>query len=95
MKDILFYTVTFFDVIGAIIISMSMFHPALEHFSKGFKAGLVLSMLGLFSQAYRNIIYLATGVSPTDAELPFWALKDMGISLFAMSWLWFKMRGNK
>jgi hypothetical protein len=95
MRDLLFFTVTVFDIVGAIIIAMSMFSPALQYYSKGFKAGLVLAMLGLLGQAFRNYVYLTTGVSPTDAEVPLWAFKDLGISVFAISWLWFKMKDHK
>ena len=95
MRELLFFIVSIFDIVGAIIIAMSMFHPALDHFSRGFKAGLVLAMLGLIGQAFRNYIYITTGVSPTDAEVPLWAFKDLGISVFAMSWLWFKMKEHK
>jgi hypothetical protein len=92
MKDLLFITVTGFDLVGAGIIAMAMFSHSLQFYTKGLKLGLILCMLGLLSQAFRNIYYLYTGVSPTDAELPLWALKDMGISIFVMSWLWFKMK---
>jgi hypothetical protein len=94
MRDLLFITVTGFDLIGAAIIAMAMFSHTLQFYTKGLKLGLVLSMLGLLSQAFRNIYYLTTGISPTDAELPLWALKDLGISIFVMSWLWFKIHNE-
>jgi hypothetical protein len=95
MKELLFIVVSGFDIVGAVILGMAVFHPNLEHFTKGFKLGLVLAMLGLLGQAFRNYVYLSTGMSPTDAEVPLWAFKDLGISVFAMSWLWFKIKKVK
>lgn len=93
MTTLGFVLITLVDLIGAVIIGLSVVNPKLEHFSKCFKLGLVFAMLGLVGQALRNVLFLVTGNSPTDAELPLWALKDIGISLVATSWLWHKIKG--
>jgi hypothetical protein len=89
-----FLIVTLMDIIGAIIISLTIFNPALKHYSAGLKAGFILAMMGLIGQALRNMYYIATGHSPTDASLPIWAFKDVGIFLVAFFWLRHKMKGE-
>jgi len=92
MTTLGFVIITAIDILGAFIISMSVFNPKLNHFSKCFKAGLVFLMLGLVGQAFRNVMFLVTGNSPTDASLPIWAFKDIGVTLVAVSWLWHKIK---
>lgn len=87
-----FVLITVFDLVGALIIAMSVFHPKLDDFPKVFKFALVFAMLGLVGQAGRNIMFMLTGVSPTDSDLPIWAFKDIGIGLFSFSWLWYKIK---
>jgi hypothetical protein len=89
-----FLVVTLMDIIGALIISMTVFNHSLKHYSVGLKAGFAIAMLGLLGQAMRNIYYIATGHSPTDASLPIWAFKDTGIFLVAFFWLRHKMKGE-
>lgn len=92
MNTIGFMAITAIDVLGAFIISLSVFNPKLNHFSNCFKAGLVFLMLGLIGQAFRNVEFLLTGISLTDASLPVWAFKDIGVTLVAVSWLWHKIK---
>jgi hypothetical protein len=47
---------------------------------------MLFLIVGLFAQVFRNIIFIATGISPTDASLPLWAFKDMGIDLIAFQY---------
>ena len=44
-----------------------------------FKVSLLVMMAGLIGQFARSYIAIATGLAPTDAEIPFWFLKDLGI----------------
>ena len=37
---------------------------------------------GLIGQFARSYIALSTGVAPTDAQIPFWVLKDLGIIIY-------------
>ena len=46
------------------------------------QTAIVLMGLGLLGQAVRSYIALTTGHAPTDAELPLWYMKDLGIVLW-------------
>ena len=48
------------------------------------RTGIGFFGLGVLFQAYRNLQFLVTGVSPTDAQLPLWALKDIGGTMVAL-----------
>ena len=48
------------------------------------RTGIGLFGLGVLFQAFRNLQFLVTGVSPTDAQLPLWALKDIGGTMVAL-----------
>ena len=52
-----------------------------------FKVSLLVMMAGLIGQFARSYIAIATGASPTDAEIPFWFLKDFGIILMGVYYL--------
>ena len=46
------------------------------------QAAIVVMGLGLLGQAVRSYIALTTGHAPTDAELPLWYMKDLGIVMW-------------
>ena len=46
------------------------------------QASIVIMGLGLLGQAVRSYIALTTGHAPTDAEMPLWYMKDLGIVLW-------------
>ena len=48
------------------------------------KVAVTLMVAGLMGQFARSYIALSTGVAPTDAEIPFWVLKDMGIVTYGL-----------
>ena len=52
-----------------------------------FKAALLVMMAGLIGQFARSYIALSTNLAPTDAEIPFWFLKDFGIALLGVYYL--------
>ena len=52
-----------------------------------FKVSLLIMMAGLIGQFARSYIALSTGLAPTDAEIPFWFLKDLGIGLMGVYYL--------
>ena len=52
-----------------------------------FKVSLLVMMAGLIGQFARSYIAIVTGSSPTDAEIPFWFLKDFGIVLMGVYYL--------
>ena len=52
-----------------------------------FKVSLLVMMAGLIGQFARSYIAINTGLAPTDAEIPFWFLKDFGIALLGIYYL--------
>ena len=52
-----------------------------------FKVSLLIMMAGLIGQFARSYIALSTGIVPTDAEIPFWFLKDFGIGVLGLYYL--------
>ena len=46
------------------------------------QTAIVVMGLGLLGQAVRSYIALTTGHAPTDAEMPLWYMKDLGIVLW-------------
>ena len=52
-----------------------------------FKVSLLVMMAGLIGQFARSYIAISTGFVPTDAEIPFWFLKDFGIGLLGFYYL--------
>jgi hypothetical protein len=81
-----FSFITAVDLLGAFLLASAVINPKLNSYSNVFKIGLVIAMLGLLGQAFRNYVFISTGISPADTDLPLWAFKDMGISLVAISW---------
>jgi hypothetical protein len=81
--DILFIALTFFNTLAVIIIFCGLCSERLRTFPSWHKVSMVLILAGLLSQIFRNITYLMTGESPSDATLPIWAFKDVGIDIIA------------
>lgn len=81
-----FLLITVLDVIGAIILFLGALSPRMRLYPSWHRIGLLAAVIGLFAQAGRNIEYMFTGVSPSDADLPLWALKDLGIDIIAYTY---------
>ena len=47
------------------------------------RAGVGLFTFGLLGQLLRNLIFLTTGNSPTDADIPLYVFKDIGGAMVA------------
>jgi hypothetical protein len=75
-----FAMVTAIDFVGAAYITYGLFTNYTHH-SSFQKFAFVVALLGLLAQGFRNLSFLFTGVSPSDADLPLWVLKDIGITL--------------
>ena len=73
-----FLVMTVTNVIGAVMLLIGLFADELENISKFYKAAFIFGATGLMWQAFRNGVYLLTGESLSDTELPFWYLKDLG-----------------
>ena len=80
MSDLIFnWAVLVLNCMTALsIILMLVLHKRMRVFPVSHKVGLWLGATGLLGQAYRNLIFLTAGNSPSDNELPFWVLKDAG-----------------
>lgn len=50
------------------------------------RLGAVVAVFGLLGQSMRNIQYFLTGVSPSDIDLPFWMLKDLGLFIMFLGY---------
>lgn len=83
IADVGFVALTFFDILASVILFCGLLSDRLRLYPYWHKIGLLLAVVGLLSQVFRNIIYLGTGVSPSDATLPLWACKDIGIDIIA------------
>jgi len=88
MTDIfIFYVLTFIDLTAAAIIFAGALGERMRLYPTWHKIGLITASLGLVAQAMRNIMFLHTGVSPNDADQPFWVLKDLGIAIIGYFYL--------
>ena len=79
MNATLFIALTIVDSVTALILFAGFMSDRMRLFPVWHKLGLLLAVAGLLSQVFRNLIYLTTGVSPSDSDTPMWALKDLGI----------------
>ena len=87
MTSIGFLILTLFEIPAAIIIFVGALNERMRLYPVWHKLGMMLASLGLMAQGIRKTQFLLTGHSPTDADLPLWALKDVGIALVA--WFYF------
>ena len=86
--------------IGATVIIWAFLFNKLPFQHKFFKIISVTSAVGLIGQTYRSWYGIATGMAPTDTEMPFWIFKDIGLNL---EWIFFMLvaygyyntKGNK
>ena len=62
-----------------------LFEQRVVNFPVSHRIGLWVAGLGLFGQALRNAIFLTTGDSPSDNDLPLWVLKDAGYWVIAFA----------
>jgi hypothetical protein len=88
MTDYGFVILTVTNLAAAFIIYAGAMSDRMRTYPAWHKVGLILAATGLVFQAVRNIQFLVTGVSPSDADLPLWALKDIGISVVAFFYGW-------
>lgn len=86
VETIGFAVLTVTNLTAAVIIFAGALSERMRLYPSWHKVGLMIAGLGLVAQALRNIQFLATGISPSDADMPLWALKDAGISLVAFGY---------
>ena len=89
-----FIFATAVDFVTAFWIIGALFTDKLQKLPRWHLMGLSVGALGLLFQGFRNIQFLLTGVSPSDADLPIWFLKDMGYALIAFHSIWLILQGR-
>jgi hypothetical protein len=89
-----FSILTVTNILAAFIIFAGALREKMRLYPTWHKLGLIVAALGLSAQAFRNIQFLYTGVSPADNDMPLWALKDAGISLVAFGYLYLAATGK-
>jgi hypothetical protein len=89
-----FIFATAVDFVTAFWIIGALFTDKLQRLPRWHLMGLSVGALGLLFQGMRNIQFLTTGVSPSDADLPVWFLKDMGYALIAFHSIWLILQGR-
>ena len=85
--DIALWGSVLFNLPAALFIGFGLAEGHAVHRHWLFKVSLLIMMAGVVGQFARSYIALATGVSPTDAEIPFWFLKDLGIIFLGIYYL--------
>lgn len=85
---------TIIDFTAAIIIFSGALSERMRLFPTWHKVGMIVAVMGLVAQGLRNIHFLFTGISPSDLDMPFWALKDLGIALVAYYYLAKAIKGH-
>lgn len=84
MNDtLLFVLISIVDITASVIIFAGALSERMRLYPAWHKIGLIMAAMGLVAQAFRNMAYLFTGISPSDADLPLWILKDAGIATIA------------
>lgn len=95
MNDMFMYLMTVIDLTAAAIIFAGALSERMRLYPVWHKVGMLVAVMGLVAQGMRNIQYLATGISPSDLDMPLWALKDLGIALVAYFYLAKAIQGHK
>lgn len=95
MSTPFFILMTVIDLTAAAIVFVGALNERMRLYPAWHKVGLILASCGLLAQGMRNIQFIATGVSPSDADLPLWALKDLGIALIAFFYVWLAIRARQ
>jgi hypothetical protein len=89
-----FIIATIVNIIAAAWILGAIFTDRIQSLPRWHILGLLAGGAGLLWQAFRNILFLVTGVSPSDSDLPLWFLKDLGYIIIAFSSIWLVLRGT-
>lgn len=88
MTELMFTLLTVADLAAALILFAGALSERMRLYPVWHKIGLIAAALGLAAQGIRNVQFLVTGISPNDADMPLWALKDIGISIIAFTYLY-------
>ena len=82
--DVAIWITVLFNLVGALCLIWALADGFFvgKHFTV--KVAVASMIAGLIGQFARSYIALSTGVAPTDAQIPFWVLKDLGIIAYGL-----------
>lgn len=83
-----FVLITLIDLSAAAIIFVGALSERMRLYPLWHKIGLIVSVVGLVAQSFRNMQFLLTGYAPSDSTMPLWAMKDLGVALIAYAYLY-------
>lgn len=83
MNEFWFIVITIIDLSAAAIIFIGALSERMRLYPVWHKIGLITAVVGLVCQSIRNLQFVFTGHSPSDADMPLWVLKDVGIAIIA------------
>lgn len=91
-----FMLATAIDLVAGVVIFWGMDGKHGQHYGSFHRFAKWILASGLLAQAARNVQFLLTGHSPSDAELPLWFLKDLGVFLIVVYWAfcYYQQKGN-
>lgn len=89
-----FILVTLIDLSAAAIIFLGALSERMRLYPAWHKIGLMTAVVGLICQSFRNLQFITTGHSPSDADMPLWILKDMGIAIIAYFYLYLAIKAR-
>lgn len=92
---LLFSITTILDLTAASIVFIGALSERMRLYPVWHKVGLIVATMGLVAQAFRNIHFLMTGESPSDADMPLWVMKDAGIAIIAYTYLYVAFQRHK
>lgn len=90
-----FFLLTLLDMMTAVMIFFCALNERILLMSVWYRVGLITAALGFAAQGALNLPYLLYGTQLYANEIPFWALKDMGISMVATHYFWLVLRDKR
>lgn len=90
-----FFLLTVLDMATAVMIFFCALNERILLMSVWYRVGLIVAALGFAAQGALNVPYLLFGTQLYANEIPFWALKDVGISMVATHYFWLVLRDKR
>ncbi|AVF36712.1 hypothetical protein [Rahnella sikkimica] len=90
-----FFLLTILDMVTAVMIFFCALNERILLMSVWYRVGLIVTALGFAAQGALNLPYLLFGTQLYANQIPFWALKDMGISMVATHYFWLVLRDKR
>jgi hypothetical protein len=81
---LLFLVLTLFEFVGAIAVCIASLNKRVHEYTVAYRIFMWLTLVGLLGQAFRNIVFLITGVSLPDKVFPIWGFQDIGMAGLAI-----------